>query len=148
MSPLANSDSRRFEQALKAAERAATGIRAESGGEGSAATYRGRIVLDCLMEQAEQAAHPTHDTLAGLYEKVSSHLPPYTADASHYAEVAEELGLRPGLASQELTRMRRAFALANHPDRFGPEHHDQATRRMAIANILIDRALKAGRIEG
>lgn len=147
MSPLANSDSRRFEQALKAAERAATGVTAESG-EWSAAAYRGRIVLECLMEQAEHAAHPTRDTLAGLYVEVSPHLPPYAADASHYAGVAEELGLRPGLASQELARMRRAFALANHPDRFGPEHRDEATRRMAIANILIDRALKADRTQG
>jgi len=147
MSPLANSDSQRFEQALKAAERAATGVTAESG-EWSAAAYRGRIVLECLMEQAEHAAHPTRDTLAGLYVDGSSRLAPAAADASHYAAVAGELGLQPGLASQELARMRRAFALANHPDRFGPEHRDEATRRMAIANILIDRALKADRTQG
>ena len=147
MSPLANSDGRCFEQALRAAERTATGVTAESG-EWSAAAYRGRIVLACLLEQAEQAAHPTHDTLAGLYVEVSPHLPPHAAMASHYAGVADELGLRPGLASQELARMRRAFALANHPDRFGPEHRDEATRRMAIANILIDRALKTDRTQG
>ncbi len=144
MSPAFNSDGWRFEQALQAAERAATTATAETG-ERAAAAYRGRIVLECLPEQAGPAARPTHDTLAGLYVDAPSQLPPGTHEPSHYAAIAEELGLEPRLTSLELTRMRRAFALANHPDRLAPEHRDQATRRMAIANILIDRALKAVR---
>ena len=142
MSPAFNSDGWRFEQALQAAERAATTATAETG-ERAAAAYRGRIVLECLPEQAGPTTHPTHDTLAGLYVDTPPPPPVGLADPSHYAAIAEELGLEPGLTPRELTRRRRAFALANHPDRLALEHRAQATRRMAIANILIDRALKA-----
>jgi hypothetical protein len=143
MSSMSDSNGWRFDQVLEALERAAT---AEAG-EHAAAAYRGRIVLECLLEQAGPAARPTHDTLAGLYVDTPPHLPLDAAGPSHYAAIAAELGLRPGLTSQELARARRAFALANHPDRLSAEHRDRATRRMAMANILIDRALKAGRTQ-
>jgi hypothetical protein len=101
-----------------------------------------------LLEQAGRAASPTRDTLAELYVDMPQHLPSDTARSSDYAAVAEELGLSPGLTSRRLSGIRRAFALANHPDRAPPPHRGQATRRMAIANILIDRALKEGRNPG
>jgi hypothetical protein len=124
-----------FDQVLDAVSRAA---KSETG-ESTAAAYRGRIVLECLLEQAEHAALPSTDALAELYVEGVPHLPPGPV---HFAAVAEELGLRPGLTPAELGRIRRSFALANHPDRAAPAHRDEATRRMAIANILIDRALR------
>jgi hypothetical protein len=59
------------------------------------------------------------------------------------ASVADPLNLRPGLLPGELHRLRRAYALANHPDRVSPWERDAATRRMSIANALIDEALCA-----
>lgn len=51
-----------------------------------------------------------------------------------------ELDLRSGLAPGDLARIRRRFALVNHPDRLPPAFHAQATMRMKIANALIDEA--------
>lgn len=145
MSPTSIADGWRFDQVLEAVGREAD---LDKAGERAAAAYRGRIVLECLLEQAGQATPPNRDTLAELYVDMPQHLPLDAAGPSHYAAVAEELGLRPGLTSQQLSGIRRTFALANHPDRVAPAHRDHATRRMAIANILIDRALKEGRNQG
>ena len=56
--------------------------------------------------------------------------------------IAGELGLTPALGARDLERIRREFALANHPDRVLPAARDLATRRMTIANMLIDQALQ------
>jgi len=39
----------------------------------------------------------------------------------------------------DLNRLRRNYALANHPDRAGSADRENATRRMMVANMLIDR---------
>ena len=62
--------------------------------------------------------------------------------ASDPEAIAAELRLTPQLTTKELVRIRREFALANHPDRVAPGHRDLATRRMTLANALIDRALQ------
>lgn len=51
-----------------------------------------------------------------------------------------ELDLRAGLTPVDLGRIRRRFALRNHPDRLPPALHARATLRMKIANSLIDEA--------
>lgn len=56
-----------------------------------------------------------------------------------------ELQLAPQLTAREIERIRRDFALANHPDRVAPADRDLATRRMALANVLIDQALQGKR---
>jgi hypothetical protein len=56
--------------------------------------------------------------------------------------IAEELGLHQDLSLSELKKLRRAFARDNHPDRLDPSHRDVATRRMTIANMLIDREIR------
>jgi hypothetical protein len=58
-------------------------------------------------------------------------------------QVGAALDIRPRLTARELLRIRRNFARENHPDRMPASHRDQATRRMVIANGLIDQALKA-----
>ena len=57
--------------------------------------------------------------------------------------VADELRLRPRLTAKELRWIRREFARGNHPDRVQAPLRERATRRMVIANTLIDQALKA-----
>lgn len=56
--------------------------------------------------------------------------------------VAAELAITEQMTSAELARLRRRFALANHPDRVAREERDVATRRMMVANMLIDGAIK------
>ncbi|MEQ1942791.1 hypothetical protein ABMA32_10280 [Mesorhizobium sp. VNQ89] len=55
------------------------------------------------------------------------------------AIIAIELGLD-GPASPDLNRLRRMFALKNHPDRVPSHLRQQALRRMQVANGLIDEA--------
>lgn len=49
-----------------------------------------------------------------------------------------ELGRCDGLA--DFDRLRRSFALSNHPDRVAPHLRNRALARMQIANMLIDEA--------
>jgi hypothetical protein len=53
--------------------------------------------------------------------------------------VAAELALSRIASLAELKQVRRDFALRNHPDRMHPKVQDWATRRMTIANMLIDK---------
>jgi hypothetical protein len=67
--------------------------------------------------------------------------PPAPAKSEHEA-VVDELHLTPGLSAQDLARIRREFAKANHPDRVVAPQREEATRRMTIANSVIDEALR------
>lgn len=57
-------------------------------------------------------------------------------------EIAEELALDKETTEAALNEKRRKFAKANHPDGVPEEFRDNATRRMQIANFLIDTAIK------
>lgn len=54
----------------------------------------------------------------------------------------QPIKLRPGLAVRDLKRLRRQYALDNHPDRVPAEMREEAARVMAEANAAIDKALK------
>ena len=54
--------------------------------------------------------------------------------------IAAELGLSAAPTFAELSRVRRRFMFANHPDRRRDAPHELANRRVAIANMLLDRA--------
>jgi hypothetical protein len=85
------------------------------------------------------------ETLAGLY---MTDEPPVAevADAQlPEGSLGEELRLSPGLTVDALLRLRRRFALRNHPDRVAPSLRARATRRMKLANALIDAALERAR---
>jgi hypothetical protein len=58
----------------------------------------------------------------------------------HQEAVASELGIGGALTERQLTRRWRAFVWRNHPDRQPPDAREQATERVAIANMLYDRA--------
>jgi|GEM_PF-5519015 len=59
--------------------------------------------------------------------------------------VAEELQLTPKLTIDDLLRIRREYAMSHHPDRVAPSERERATRRMTIANMLIDQAMREKR---
>jgi hypothetical protein len=84
----------------------------------------------------------TTDALARLYADESAHAAPSPSLACDREAIAGELGLTPALGARDLERIRREFALVNHPDRAAPAARDLATRRMTIANMLIDQALQ------
>jgi hypothetical protein len=54
--------------------------------------------------------------------------------------VLKELGPTEHLSLDELNRLRRLYMWRNHPDRRGEAQRESATRRVAIANMLLDRA--------
>jgi len=54
--------------------------------------------------------------------------------------IALELGLDRMLSEEELSRARRRFMWRNHPDRCSEAQRPLADRRVAVANMLIDRA--------
>jgi hypothetical protein len=54
--------------------------------------------------------------------------------------IAAELGLSDMPTLADLSRARRRFMWANHPDRRPDAPHDLVNRRVAIANMLLDRA--------
>jgi hypothetical protein len=80
--------------------------------------------------EAQPAPHQTH--------------PPQPPKSEHEA-VIDELHLTPNLTCEDLARIRREFAKINHPDRVLPPLREEATRRMTIANSVIDEALRGKR---
>jgi hypothetical protein len=62
---------------------------------------------------------------------------PWTDDPD---AIAAELGLSAAPTLAELSRVRRRFMFANHPDRRRDAPRELANRRVAIANMLLDRA--------
>jgi hypothetical protein len=58
------------------------------------------------------------------------------------AEIAAELSISAADTIQSLGEKRRAFAKMNHPDRVAIQFRDNATRRMTLANLLIDEAVR------
>lgn len=68
-------------------------------------------------------------------------LAPTLPQACEPDTLARELGLAENLTTRDIERIRRSFALANHPDRVSADQRDLATRRMTVANMLIDKAL-------
>jgi hypothetical protein len=71
--------------------------------------------------------------------------PPPLPPRSEHETVLDELHLTPTLTAMDLGRLRREFAKLNHPDRVLPPGREQASRRMTIANSIIDEALRGKR---
>jgi hypothetical protein len=55
--------------------------------------------------------------------------------------IAEELNLAQLKSAAEIAQARRRFMWDNHPDRHSDLDRDLANRRVAVANMLLDRAL-------
>jgi hypothetical protein len=71
--------------------------------------------------------------------------PPCPPPSVDLKDIGRELRLSETATVDELNRSRRRFCWENHPDRH-PEWPDRvANRRVAIANMLIDRALELSR---
>ena len=99
----------------------------------AAAQYReaGEVIeaeLAALLDEVEVEATETPPPSATI------ELPSIEPDA-----IAAELGLADATPA-DLGRLRRVFALKNHPDRVTPDLRQRALQRMQVANGLIDEA--------
>jgi hypothetical protein len=95
-------------------------------------------------EQTAQSSTVTN-SLASYLENQSERRAPPAHPPADPQSVAAELRITAKMTLADLRRLRREFALANHPDRSGSTERENATRRMMIANMLIDRELKRRR---
>ncbi|MBB4291021.1 hypothetical protein GGE16_003080 [Rhizobium leguminosarum] len=115
-----------------------TGLAFDVLGGVSAASQRvGQAYFDNLEQEAA----------AGLVEKPAPLPPPEPVMPDHLTrtapqEVAAELAISAADTPLTLGEKRRAFARANHPDGVAPPFRDNATKRMMLANLLIDEALR------
>jgi hypothetical protein len=66
--------------------------------------------------------------------------PPATPPSDDPDAIAAELDLAAAINASDLRRARRRFMWANHPDRRPDVSPALANRRVAIANMLVDRA--------
>jgi hypothetical protein len=97
---------------------------------------------DGRVARAEAAAAYAETTGASQAQSPVPRDLPSGPPKSENEAIAEELGLIRPLATAELRQLRRDFAKRNHPDRCAPAQRLRAARRMSIANMLIDAALK------
>ena len=73
-------------------------------------------------------------------EPAASSLEPAAPLTDDPEAIAAELGLNDAPTLAVLRRARRRFMWINHPDRRRDAPHELANRRVAIANMLLDRA--------
>lgn len=109
-------------------------------GETAAAGYReaGEALEDefvSLLDMVRaRAVADAVEAAAGPLEPPAPEPPSIDPDA-----IAAELGLAEAKPA-DLARLRRIFALANHPDRVAPHLRQRAMVRMQLANMMIDDA--------
>ncbi|MCA2409111.1 hypothetical protein GYN07_17105 [Rhizobium leguminosarum bv. viciae 248] len=87
------------------------------------------------------------DAAAAIAEEPATAPPPEPVMPDHLARIAPEviaaeLAIAAADTQQTLNEKRRAFAKANHPDGVAELFRDNANRRMMIANLLIDEAMR------
>jgi hypothetical protein len=130
-----------FSSLLEARARAATGVEAGA----IPARHAGSVyAIGTSLEDELLRSNPldTAEALSRIYADDTAPTPVPPPPACDRETIAGELHLTPELTARDLERIRREFALANHPDRVAPLNRDLATRRMTLANMLIDQALQ------
>lgn len=115
-----------------------------SGAEADIGAY-----FDFLAEwPADQSATDAPETGAEIPDEVEKEVPaPEPVMPPHLLRLTEEeiradLALSGQETEASLNEKRRQFAKQNHPDRVLAQFRDNATIRMKLANLLIDKAIK------
>jgi hypothetical protein len=106
--------------------------------------HSGRIKVSEAVAGAQyrESAGSLEAELEALLGEAAAAIPDIGADDLPPVE-PEALALELGLATagpDDLGRLRRKFALKNHPDRVAPHLRQRALARMQLANRLIDEA--------
>lgn len=106
--------------------------RIKVSGDAYAAEYREGT--DLAAEFAALLAH-ADIVLSDEHGEPEEKLPPIDPES-----IAAELRLTEVKKAADLGRLRRRFALSNHPDKVAPHLRQRAMIRMQVANMLIDDA--------
>lgn len=110
------------------------GVSAPSARPGQA--YIDNLEAEVAIEPAEEVPSPPEPepepepTMPAHLERTAPH------------EIAAELAISQHDTVQSLGDKRRSFAKTNHPDSVHPLFRDNATKRMTLANLLIDEAIR------
>jgi hypothetical protein len=140
-----NRDRTTFERALEAARRRTT---ASGEGPSDEIGFADPMANMAAPINPEAPSAPS----GGLWEFAASWAPRAEDPASRTASppsadvesILRELSLPAVASMDELARARRRFMWANHPDRHPDVPTWLANRRVAIANMLIDRVIASG----
>ncbi|MBB3390314.1 hypothetical protein FHT82_003077 [Rhizobium sp. BK275] len=103
-------------------------------------------VMEGVSAASQRVGEAYFDNL-GPEPAIEAPPPPEPAMPAHLAriapeEIAAELAISSADTQQTLNEKRRAFAKANHPDGVAQPFRNNANRRMTIANLLIDEAMR------
>ena len=101
-----------------------------------------REAFDRVQGDRRERRYIPLDRLARLYGEDRPEASKPAVWPADDAAIAAELHLASARTGEDLRRLRRSFALRNHPDRVPAWLRDEATRRMTITNALIDRAMR------
>lgn len=131
----------------------------EDAGAAPSGTYHGPLppfgafANGAAFTSANRAAAAYRDILRDSVDERLGTTPTATPDLPPHLlrtapeEVAADLGLTGEETRAQLTALRRAFARDNHPDGVPAELRSNATRRMMIANMLLDETLRRRQAE-
>ncbi|MBB3409222.1 hypothetical protein FHT87_003141 [Rhizobium sp. BK316] len=103
-------------------------------------------VMEGVSAASQRVGEAYFDNL-GPEPAIEAPPPPEPAMPAHLAriapeEIAAELAISSADTQHTLNEKRRAFAKANHPDGVAQPFRNNANRRMTIANLLIDEAMR------
>ncbi|HEU0158786.1 MAG TPA: hypothetical protein VFR00_05720 [Hyphomicrobiaceae bacterium] len=114
----------------------------DGGKPPAAARHRHAFVVETSGPAADRTPPDSQRLLESLY---GSETVPEASEADAlvalHSWVVDELQLTADMTAGELQAVRRRFARAHHPDRAPAAERALASRRMMIANTLIDAAL-------
>lgn len=88
---------------------------------------------------------PAQASLRYVSKSYAAFTPPNSGPRSGKKDPAQDatiLDLSPELTHADLKRLRRKFALHNHPDRVISHLRGRASENMAVANAMIDKAMR------
>lgn len=91
-------------------------------------------------DNRSRAEAPVADTAAPRSDTVAPPAEPMAPLTDDPDAIAAELGLGKSPTLAQISVVRRRFMFANHPDRRRDAPRELANRRVAIANMLLDRA--------
>ncbi|REF89368.1 hypothetical protein DES32_0589 [Methylovirgula ligni] len=115
---------------------------ADDLGEAAPAASSPDWLFRVFVAAAEDIAGDPQDPRTA-YHETGEEEPPLLLSLNDEERIIAELELESARTLDDLARIRRAFARRNHPDlMLHPRLAEQATARMKIANMLIDRRRK------
>jgi hypothetical protein len=134
-----------FTQVLEALDASARFFPAESqslGIEAAAATWAANS--DTTTSPIGSASVPSGAQLVQRYHADAGKVTDDAHDPASFVPTDDDtVDQSDAVSESELMALRRRLARRHHPDLFPPEHKDEASRQMALANATIDKRLRA-----